>query len=140
MASDRPATPCEERIEHLAVALVTVAGDQNVRVLEAVAAALANRYRRQDETGHAAGPEEADLLGPGLAEAPAAWDGQRCERLELCRRIARRAVRGSLTDPTGGATTFHRVDESPAWARHLLPLAVFGRFLFYGSSTLPRAR
>ena len=52
-------------------------------------------------------------------------------RLGLCRRIARRALRGSLTDPTRGANAFHRIEASPDWARELLPVAVYGPFLFY---------
>lgn len=128
----------EDRIEHLAASLIGIAGDQNVRVLEAVAAALANRYRREDDGVPADGPDEADLLGSGLAEAPAPWHGPTSERLQLCRRIARRAVRGSLADPTGGATAFHTAEESPAWARHRFPVAVVGRFLFYGPTTSPQ--
>ena len=52
-------------------------------------------------------------------------------RLGLCRRVARRALRGSLTDPTRGANAFHRIEASPDWARELLPVAVYGPYLFY---------
>jgi hypothetical protein len=40
-------------------------------------------------------------------------------------------LRGSLADPTLGATAFHRIDANPAWSRELLPVAVIGSFLFY---------
>ena len=40
-------------------------------------------------------------------------------------------VRRSLLDPTGGASAFHRIDESPSWSRNSLPVATFGSFLFY---------
>jgi hypothetical protein len=40
-------------------------------------------------------------------------------------------LRGSLTDPTRGANAFHRIEASPAWARELLPVAVYGPYLFY---------
>lgn len=135
MGSDRPPSPTEDRIEHLAALLTALAGDQNVRVLEALAAALANRYRQEDDGVALDGPDAAGLLGCGLAEAPAPWHGPSSEHLQLCRRIARRAVRGSLADPTGGATAFHTADESPAWARHRYPVAVVGRFLFYGRTS-----
>ena len=113
-------------VERLAMTLLRVGADQEVRVLEALAATLANGCGH-DRSG-------ADL---GLAEpAPAAFldqapvgDGDR--KLELGRRIARRALRGSLVDPTCGATAFHRVDANPAWARDQLPVAVIGSFLFY---------
>jgi hypothetical protein len=52
-------------------------------------------------------------------------------KLELCRRIARRAIYGSLLDPAPAATAFHRIGESPAWSRDLLPVAIIGSFLFY---------
>jgi hypothetical protein len=52
-------------------------------------------------------------------------------RLGLCRRVARRALRGSLSDPTRGANAFHRIEASPDWARELLPVAVYGPYLFY---------
>ena len=44
---------------------------------------------------------------------------------------ARRALRGSLNDPTDGATAFHRVDDNPDWTRAHLPVAIAGPFLFY---------
>ena len=34
-------------------------------------------------------------------------------------------------DPTRGATRFHRHDEAPVWARHLLPTALIGAYLFF---------
>jgi hypothetical protein len=40
-------------------------------------------------------------------------------------------VRGSLADPTRGATAFHRIETTPPWSRDLLPIATFGSFLFY---------
>jgi hypothetical protein len=36
-----------------------------------------------------------------------------------------------LVDPTRGATAVHRIDDSPAWSRDLLPIGMFGPFLFY---------
>jgi hypothetical protein len=47
------------------------------------------------------------------------------------RRVARRALRGSLADPTKGANAFHRIEASPPWARPLLPIAMYGPYLFY---------
>ena len=111
--------------ERLADLLMQVAGDQNVRALEAVAAALANRRRAVPESG---GEPDRPASGSGLAEGAAGFRG---ERFELCRRIARRALRGSLGGLVAGADAFHRIDASPPWARRLLPVAVFGSFLFY---------
>jgi N-acetylmuramoyl-L-alanine amidase len=109
-------------IEAVAGLLQDLAGEGSVRVVEALAAALANRRHL--------GLPLADGQ-PGLAEAGARFVPHADERLQLCRRIARRALRGSLADATGGATRFHRVDDSPDWARRLMPVAVVGPFLFY---------
>jgi hypothetical protein len=113
-------------VERLAATLLRVGADQEVRVLEALAAALVNGCDRDGPTGDfgLAEPEPAAFLD----QAPA---GDCDPKLTVGRRIARRAVRGSLVDPTRGATAFHRVDANPAWARDLLPVAVIGSFLFY---------
>ncbi len=50
---------------------------------------------------------------------------------DSCVRIARRALSGTLTDPTGGATHYHHMDASPPWSRARAPLAEIGRHLFY---------
>lgn len=113
-------------IEPLALTLLTIGADQSVRVLEGVAAALVNRARQRRGN--------ADL---GLSEPPpvtftdAAAASASDQKLQLCRRIARRAMRGSLADPTSGATAFHRLESGPLWARDLLPVATLGSFLFY---------
>ena len=116
------------REEALTLALLDLASADSVRVIEALAAALANDLRER--------PEDAieDWSAPpapsGLCEDGRVVRDFEC-RLGLCRRIARRALRGSLTDPTRGANAFHRIEASPDWARELLPVAVYGPFLFY---------
>jgi N-acetylmuramoyl-L-alanine amidase len=116
--------------EALAQRLLRLAGDQSVRVIEALAAALINRSAQ--ENGVADDDDREGELAPrGLQEAAAPFLENDLQRLQLCRRIARRALRGSLTDPTRGATAFHRIETTPEWSRRLLPVAVFGSFLFY---------
>jgi hypothetical protein len=113
-------------VEWLADTLFDLAGDQDVRVIEALAAVLARQSR-------------AAPAGPGteLRETPArrftleASEGDSIGRRIICQRIARRALHGSLVDPTGGATAVHRIHDSPAWSRDLLPIGMFGPFLFY---------
>jgi N-acetylmuramoyl-L-alanine amidase len=105
--------------------LYRLAGDQEVRVIEALAAAFANRWREG-----LVGPD--GLSEPGLAgrfECQATGDAT--GRLAICRRVARRALRGTLVDPTQGATAWHRIEVSPVWARDVLPVGMFGPFLFY---------
>ena len=113
----------------LTLALLELSSDESVRVVEALAAALVNALRDQPEErlDHWSVPVSAPY---GLCE-----DGRTIDdfpqRLNLCRRIARRAMRGSLADPTNGANAFHRIDASPPWARELLPVAMHGSYLFY---------
>jgi hypothetical protein len=116
-----------DSVERLTDTLFDRAGDQEVRVIEALAAVLA----RQWSDGRGSSPR-------GLCEAPAARpfaseasDADSIIRRAICQRIARRALHGTLVDPTRGATAVHRIDDSPDWARDLLPIGTFGPFLFY---------
>ena len=113
-------------VDGLALALLAMAADQDVRVFEALAATLVRQARRARQ-------DLASVL-QGLTCSPfpgvAAIDDFG-RKLELCRRIARRALHGSLLDPAPGATAFHRIGENPAWTRHRLPVAIIGSFLFY---------
>lgn len=115
--------------EALTLKLLDLAGGQSVRVIEALAAALVNDLRERPEEAledwSAAPPPQ-----PGLSEDATTIDDFGC-RLPLCRRVARRALRGSLADPTRGANAFHRIEASPDWARGLLPVASYGPYLFY---------
>jgi hypothetical protein len=116
------------REESLTLTLLDLAGADSVRVIEALAAALVNDLReRAEDTAQdwSAPPALAGLCEDGLVVRDF-----EC-RLGLCRRVARRALRGSLTDPTRGANAFHRIEASPDWARELLPVAVYGPYLFY---------
>lgn len=114
--------------EALAQRLLRLGSDQSVRVIEALAAALINRGAQDNVADD--DDREGALARWGLQEAAAPFEHDP-QRLQLCRRIARRALRGSLADPTRGATAFHRIDTTPDWSRRLLPVAVFGSFLFY---------
>lgn len=113
-------------VERLALTLLTLGADQSVRVLEALAAALVNRARQPRRDLELALREP-----PPAGFRDAATTSALGSKLPLCRRIARRALRGSLADPTLGATGFHRLEGNPAWAHGLLPVASFGSFLFY---------
>jgi hypothetical protein len=125
---DGAAPADHEREDALTSALSELAGDESVRVVEALAAALVNGLRERPddalETWPAPGPFH------GLCE-----DGHPVNRFDgrrgMFRRVARRALRGSLADPTKGANAFHRIEASPPWARALLPIAMYGPYLFY---------
>jgi hypothetical protein len=115
-------------VDRLADDLFELAGDQDVRVIEALAAVLARQRTTtcRDEPGS----RLSGLCDAGRF-ATEASDSDVVVRRAICKRIARRALHGSLVDPTRGATAVHRVDKSPAWSRNLLPIGMFGPFLFY---------
>lgn len=46
-------------------------------------------------------------------------------------RVARRALAGTLADPTGGATHYHADYVAPYWARGETPTVTIGRHIFY---------
>lgn len=128
-----PAAARPERETALTLTLVDLAGDASVRVVEALAAALVNDLReRPDDApeGWSAAASSSSPSPRGLCEDARAIDDFE-RRLGLCRRVARRALRGSLADPTRGANAFHRIEASPPWARGLLPVAEHGSYLFY---------
>lgn len=113
-------------IDQLAGHLYDLARDEEVRVIEALAAASANRWR--DGLDEPPFGLYEPVAGEGFGQNTADDDAG---RLAICRRVARRALRGTLVDPTRGATAWHRIEVSPAWSRDLLPTGMFGPFLFY---------
>ncbi len=52
---------------------------------------------------------------------------------QSCLRIARRALAGTLKDPTGGATHYHAGGMTPPWAKDRKPSAEIGRHRFYNN-------
>lgn len=92
--------------ERLARALHAAGAQRPVRALEALAVLLAR-------TGVATTPAS---IGP-LPEA--------------CRRIAARAMAGSLPDCSRGATRWHDAAVLPQWAVGEPPVAELGGLLFY---------
>ncbi len=116
-----------EPLDWLTETLFELAGDQHVRVIEALAAVLARRLREHYRNS----PGGLSEAAAEYATSDAASNRDIETRRAICQRIARRALRGSLVDPTQGATAVHRVDVSPAWSRDLLPTGMFGPFLFY---------
>ena len=113
-------------VDGLALTLLATAADQDVRVFEALAATLLRGARRARQDLASALRELACTPFPGAASVD-----HLSRKLELCRRIARRALHGSLRDPARGATAFHRIGEDPTWSRHRVPVAIIGSFLFY---------
>lgn len=70
---------------------------------------------------HPRHPAHARFLAPPEAD-PA---------MEVCRRIARRAMAGTLPDATGGAVLWHADDHLPRWAMGRVPRLATGGLCFY---------
>jgi hypothetical protein len=123
---DFEAAACRITTDRIAAALLHIASDENVRVIEALAATIVNALRSGVEAKHSFVFGRTRLL-----RYPSAFAADDSPRTAAFRRIARRAMSKTLNDPTLGATAFHRIETSPAWSKNSLPVAVFGSFLFY---------
>ena len=137
-------TKRQDPVDILARTIYGEARGESVRGQEAVAAVVINRVRRAAERGgYWWGGTVVDICtkpfqfscwnpnDPNRAkiEAVAADDPAFACGL----RIAKRAVRGALSDPTGGATHYHTAAIAPSWAAGHEPSARIGNHVFYNS-------
>ncbi len=110
---------------------------ETVRGMEAVAAVVMNRVARPGWWGRTVASvctkayqfscwNEGDPNRPKLLAVTEADPV-----FAIAQRIARRAIAGTLNDPTGGATHYHAAAILPRWAAHKTPCARIGRHLFY---------
>lgn len=129
-------------IDTLARTVWGEARKESVRGKEAVAATVVNRLPESRFVE----PRERSNAIVEICLSPFAfncWQETGTKRSELlkvdennrefaiCVRVARRAVRGALQDPSGGATCFHHVHAHPSWAKGLIPCKVVGMNKFY---------
>jgi spore germination cell wall hydrolase CwlJ-like protein len=142
-----PARP-DTTAEILALTLWGEAADRSVRAMEALAALVVNRARQAAIPG---GPAHWGRGIAGVCRAPfqfPCWNRNHPRHaalrevppgdgaLAICRRIAARAVGGSLPDPTGGATHFHDAAALPSWALGRAAVAEIGGLCFYRAEDL----
>lgn len=137
----RPAVGGVDATFLLALFLWEQTRSESVRVREALAAAIANQVRAWEARSEGkAGPKgtsarvllfaaclDREERGEAFPPPPPADPV-----FASCRRIAQRAVNGAISDPTGGATRFHRLGVRPAWTAGQGPGSLIGPFLFYG--------
>jgi spore germination cell wall hydrolase CwlJ-like protein len=127
----------------LALTLWGEAAHRPVRAIEALAALVMNRAR-------AAVPHWGTGVA-GVCRAPfqfPCWNRNHPRHARLrevprddpamavCRRVAARALAGTLPDPTGGATHFHDALALPGWALGRPAVAEIGGFCFYRACDL----
>jgi N-acetylmuramoyl-L-alanine amidase len=122
-------------VELVARTIAAEGRDGGLPLMTAIAAVIANRWRR-------AGPGRADagcICCDGAVFA--CWAGGRRPPdivgplAATCRRLARRALAGTLADPTAGATRYHHQDAFPRWSRGRAPDAQISDWLFYDGGT-----
>ncbi len=150
-ALGHPADPARETavdrdrkpdVDILARTIYGEARGELVRGKEAVAAVVMNRVRRARRHGRY-------WWGSSVREVCtkpwqfSCWNENDSNREKIvivvpgnrnfdsCIRIARRAISGTLKDPTGGATHYHVKGLRPPWARGRSPVAEIGRHQFY---------
>ena len=149
--------------ELLARTLYAEAGTRPVRAIEALAALALNRARAAmpraarrsgaapfARGGHARLPEPGPRDLAGICRDPFLFPARNPRHplhalltttpegdpaLAICRRIATRALAGSLADPTGGATHWHPQEGLPAWAVAREACAEIGGLVFYRLET-----
>jgi len=119
------ATASQSPAEHLASLLDAIILDGNVRAMEAVACVLVRAgSRMQMLTDQVL----ADRRRPVRLPVPESASHR------LAARTARRALAGSIPDPSLGATVFHRMGDMPDWARATKPLVQIGEVVFYAAA------
>lgn len=112
--------------DRIAAALLHIAANENIRAIEALASTIVNALRSGAEADH------PFIFGrTRLLRYPSVVATEETRKTAAFQRIARRALSQTLNDPTQGATAFHRIEMAPTWSKSLLPIAVFGSFLFY---------
>jgi hypothetical protein len=129
--------------ELLARVLYAEAGHRPARAVEALAALARNRAQALCDAPSHARAMIAVLRAPAAflvrhpchpAHARFAAPIEGDPALTLCRRVARRAMRGALPDPTCGARLWHDACALPRWAIGRVPSASLGGLCFYAEA------
>lgn len=125
------------QVDILARTLWGEARGEGQRGMEAVAAVIMNRARHptrwpNDPAGVAQQPWQFSAWNAGdpnrpLMQRVTSQDPQ----FHAALAIARRAIRGELTDPTGGANHFHTHAVAPSWSRGQTPVLILGGHRFF---------
>ncbi len=137
------ASRADRTVDVLARTIYGEARGELVRGKEAVAAVVINRVRRARARGGqfwwgndiesvCLKPYQFSCWNPGDPNRSKIEAVGRDNRVfQSCLRVARRAVSGTLKDPTGGATHYHVNSIFPPWARGKAACAEIGAHHFY---------
>ncbi|MDA1091580.1 MAG: cell wall hydrolase [Proteobacteria bacterium] len=137
--------PINPAVETLARTIYGEARGELVRGKEAVACVIMNRVRRAKQRG---GHYWWGATVEEVCRRPyqfSCWNendpnrdrivtvGTDNRNFQSCLRIARRALAGTLKDPTAGATHYHAKSVMPPWTKDRTPSATIGNHRFYNS-------
>lgn len=138
----RQPTQIDQDIDVLARTIYGEARGEPVRGKEAVAAVIMNRVRLAKRRGGYWWGNDIQAV----CQKPwqfSCWNDNdpNCEKLlavtrdntvfKTCLRVARRAVRGALKDPTRGSTHYHTLNVDPPWSSGRAPVVIIGRHRFF---------
>lgn len=143
MTAELTEAPVTPDVDVLARTLYGEARGEPARGKEAVAAVVMNRVRRARRSGgrYWWGASVGEVCrkpwqfscwnetDPNLEMLASLTADNKV--FQSCLRIARRAIAGTLADPTEGATHYHAKSARPPWARGRAPAAEIGNHLFY---------
>lgn len=134
----------EQEIDILARTIYGEARGESIRGKEAVASVIINRVQRAKRRGHywwGNTPYEVckrpwqfscwNINDPNREKILAVSANNK--NFQSCLRIARRAINGTLEDPTFGATHYHVKGLFPPWARGHSPRTEIGRHQFFAN-------
>ncbi len=141
-AATQTETERKRAIDILARTIYGEARGEPVRGKEAVACVVLNRVRRARLRGGYwwGGDVESVCRKPWQFSCWNEYDPNRAKLLavdrtnrtfQTCLRVARRALAGTLQDPTKGATHYHTLNIEPPWARGRAACVIIGRHRFY---------
>lgn len=119
LSGEKRAASTPDEAHRIGITLAGLVPDGNVRAMEALAIVI----MRSDWgliCAAASSPRPVESGNSSMDRLVAAGE-----------RIARRALAGTLADPSRDASRFHRVGDFPDWARESRPVAQIGDFLFY---------
>ncbi|MFC0407868.1 cell wall hydrolase [Roseomonas elaeocarpi] len=135
----------------LAATLYAEAGARPVRAIEALATLVMNRVQARlphwgaGFSGVCRAPFQFPCWNPNhpshavLQDALPGGAVNQDPSMEICRRVATRAVAGVLSAPIGQATHVHADDAQPSWSLGRMPTAEIGGLLFYRLEEAARA-
>jgi len=137
------------KILSLAAVLSRLAKNESRNTLVALAWTIRNRQKNRQKT---AAPARTVIAGifyhdsishAGRLVSVRSWnilaflksgiDKNYCRSLT----IASQVWSGEESDPTVGATRFHRHDDWPEWAENSEPVALIGNWFFYNQADVP---